>query len=83
MKTFAIEPTNARRSGPEMEGLVTSVVLPVMKGRNWVTAIVVAQPVHVGVSNQYGVYADSYSKDARFTNADEAIAWVMTQPIPA
>jgi hypothetical protein len=69
-------------TGPEMEGLVASVVVPVMKGRNWVTAIVVGHPVQVGISNQYRVYADSYSKDATFTNADEATAWLMTQPIP-
>ena len=70
-------------TGREMQQLVESVVVPVMNGRNWVTAIITGHPVQIGTSNQYSVFADSYSKEAFFEELDAAKAWVLAQPIPA
>ncbi len=69
-------------TGPELQQVVGSVVVPAMKGRRWVTALVTVHPVQIGVPNQYAVFADSYSEDAIFTDFDAATAWVMAQPIP-
>lgn len=65
-------------TGHQMEALIASIVLPALKDRDWKTAIVVDQPVQFGVSRQYQVFADRYSKDAIFTNMDEARGWLLS-----
>ena len=65
-------------TGNQMEALIASIVLPALKGRDWKTAIVVDQPVQFGVSRQYQVFADRYSKDAIFNNMDEARGWLLS-----
>ena len=65
-------------TGNQMEALIASIVLPALKGRDWKTAIVVEQPVQFGVSRQYQVFADRYSKDAIFNNMDEARGWLLS-----
>ena len=66
----------------EMQQLVEPVVLPVMEGRKWITAIITGHPVQVGISNQYSVFADSYSKEAIFAEPGAATSWVLAQPVP-
>jgi hypothetical protein len=63
-------------TGAELSSLVDTIVRPVLAGRDWVTAIVVAKPHHVGVSRQYQVFAESYSRDAIFQEPDQALKWV-------
>lgn len=65
-------------SGSQMENLIASIVRPALKGRDWKTAIVVAKPVQFGVSRQYQVFADMYSKDAIFYTMDEARDWLLS-----
>ena len=66
-------------TGQELLSLVTSVVTPALQGLDWKTAIVIAHPVQFGVSKQYQVFAEHYSRDAIFENYDEALRW-LTQP---
>jgi hypothetical protein len=67
---------NIRFTGYELSNLVSTVVLPVLKGRDWITAIVVERPVQFGVSRQYQAFADQYSRDIIFHDYDEALHWL-------
>jgi hypothetical protein len=51
---------NIQFTGSELSALVNSVVIPILAGRDWKTAIVVDQPAQFGVSRQYHVFAQSY-----------------------
>jgi hypothetical protein len=65
-------------SGPELSDLVWDVVKPALGGLGWTTAIVVgrARAVQFGVSKQYQVFAQAYSRDAIFEDYDEARRWL-------
>jgi hypothetical protein len=65
-------------SGPELSDLVWEVVKPALRGLGWTTAIVVAptRAVQFGVSRQYQVFAQAYSRDAIFEDYDEALRWL-------
>jgi hypothetical protein len=67
---------NIRFTGAELSDLVASVVMPLLQGRDWTTAIVVDQPVQFGVSRQYQVFAEQYSQDCIFHDYDTAIEWL-------
>jgi hypothetical protein len=68
--------SNPRFTGAELSELINTIVLPVLAGREWVTAIVIGKPVHVGVSRQYQVFAERYSRDAIFEEPEQALVWV-------
>jgi hypothetical protein len=68
-------------SGNDLSNLVASVVIPALGGRDWKTAIVVEQPVQFGVSRQYQVFAERYSRDSIFHDPDEALRWLCTQSV--
>ena len=68
--------SNPRFTGAELADLIDTIVLPVLAGREWVTAIVIGGPVHVGVSRQYQVFAERYSRDAIFEEPEQALVWV-------
>ena len=68
--------SNPRFTGAELAELINTIVLPVLAGRGWVTAIVIGKPVHVGVSRQYQVFAERYSRDAIFEEPEQALVWV-------
>lgn len=62
--------------GSDFDGHIQSIVLPVLQGRKWTTAIVVARPAQFGVSRQYQVFAERYSRDAIFGSIAEAEKWI-------
>jgi hypothetical protein len=64
--------------GVELSSLIRSIVIPILDGRDWKTAIVVDQPVQFGVSRQYQAFAESYSYDAIFSNPEDARKWLLT-----
>ena len=64
--------------GSDLDRLIHTIVMPVLKGRDWKTAIVVENSLEFGISRQYQVFAGHYSKDAIFQNIDEALEWLMT-----
>jgi hypothetical protein len=66
-------------TGQEFSRLIDSLVKPVLKGRKWITAIVVASDYQFGVSRQYGVYAESYSRDQIFKDSSQAFDWISTR----
>lgn len=71
-------------NGRELSELVSTVVVPALKGQDWRTAIVVDQPVQFGVSRQYQVFAEFFSTDSIFDNFDQALQWLRndSQSVP-
>lgn len=65
----------------DLDGLIASLVVPVLGSRRWITAIIVDEPLQFGVSRQYQALAERYSRDAIFRTVDEAIAWITPQPV--
>jgi hypothetical protein len=64
-------------SGVDLKFLIQTIVLPVLKDRDWTTAIIaIGGSAEFGVSRQYQVFADCYSKDSIFGSAEEAEAWI-------
>ncbi len=64
-------------TGAELSALVHGLVIPTLKGADWKTAIVVDGTVQFGVSRQYQVFAETYSRDSIFTDPDEALEWLL------
>jgi hypothetical protein len=63
-------------SGSQLDALIKAIVLPVLKDRDWTTAIVVGAPIQFGVSRQYQVFAHRYSKDCIFERVEDAEKWI-------
>ena len=63
--------------GSDLAALIKSIVLPVLNGRDWKTAIVVEKPFQFGVSRQHQAFAERYSKDAIFQDMVEARNWLI------
>lgn len=70
---------NLNFSGEDLSYLISKVVLPVLNGLDWKTALVVGKPVQYGVSRQYQVFAERYSRDAIFEDSDVALQWLKQQ----
>jgi len=68
--------SNPTFTGAELSGLIDTIVLPALAGRDWITAIVVQKPIQFGVSRQYQVFAEYYSRDAIFHEPDQALQWI-------
>jgi hypothetical protein len=66
-------------TGSELSGLISSIVDPVLQGRDWKTAIVVDKPVQFGISRQYHAFAEHYSRDAIFSDPASALEWLTSQ----
>jgi len=60
---------------------VREVAEPMLKGRNWVTAIVVRTPTQFHRSSRYQGLAVGYSRDVIFSNVDEAKHWLLKQQL--
>jgi hypothetical protein len=69
-------------SGLDFESLIREIILPILQGRKWISAIVAESPVQYGVSRQYQVFAERFSKDAIFNAIADAESWVMAQGNP-
>jgi hypothetical protein len=63
--------------GAELSSLIKTMVIPILGGRDWKTAIVVDDLVHFGVSRQYQAFAESYSRDAIFSDPEDARRWLL------
>lgn len=66
-------------TGEELSHLVDTIVVPVLNGRMWKTAILVSDPVQFGVSRQYHVFAERFSNDAIFRDQPSAVQWLERQ----
>ncbi|HEY4258614.1 MAG TPA: hypothetical protein VGM98_00580 [Schlesneria sp.] len=69
-------------TGEEMESLIASIVIPTLNGLDWTTAIVVDRPDQFGVSRQYQVFAERYSKDCIFPDSESALNWLRSTVHP-
>jgi hypothetical protein len=67
---------NIRFNGVDLESLIETIVIPILKDRKWTTAIVVDKPTQFGVSRQYQAFASHYSKDSIFHCTEEAEKWI-------
>ncbi len=63
-------------NGTEFDDLIQKIVLPIMGGLKWTTAIIVSRPVQFGVSRQYQVFAERYSRDSIFFSMADAEKWI-------
>jgi len=70
--------SNPTFTGAELSSLIHNIVFDVLGERDWITAIVVAKPLQFGVSRQYQVFAECYSRDAIFEAPEEALAWIQS-----
>jgi hypothetical protein len=66
-------------SGEQLAHLVESIVLPLLNGKDWTTAIVVGDPDQVEISRQYHALAESYSRDSIFSTPEAAMEWLLAQ----
>jgi hypothetical protein len=68
---------NIRFDGNELSSVISNVVIPLLNGRDWRSAVVVDRPVQFGVSRQYQVFAEQFSTDSIFYDYDEALRWLL------
>jgi hypothetical protein len=64
-------------TGQELQDKVRRVAAPLLQGRQWRSAIVVASPVQFGKARQYEVFSESFASDSIFTDYDDALAWLL------
>ena len=70
---------NIQLTGIELSSLVGSIVIPALQGKEWITAIVVGGSTQYGVSRQYQVFAEFYSRDSIHDDYEKAEDWVRQQ----
>jgi hypothetical protein len=66
-------------SGEQLAELVETIVLPLLNGKNWLSAIVIGDPVQHEITRQYHVLAESYSRDSVFSTPEAAMTWMQAQ----
>jgi hypothetical protein len=64
-------------TGAELASMVKSIVIPMLGGKSWKTALLIEKPVQFGVSRQYQVFAETYSQDAIFHDPETAMRWLL------
>ncbi|HEY4247030.1 MAG TPA: hypothetical protein VGM64_09255 [Lacunisphaera sp.] len=69
--------------GDVFADLIVKIVQPILAGRDWKTAILVERPVQFGLSRQYQVFAETFSRDSIFHDYDTALQWLMQQELEA
>lgn len=74
-----VRESDIRFTGSQLNDLVMTVAIPMLAGRDWQTAIVVEHAVQFGVSRQYQVFAEQFSKDNIFRDFGEALTWLRQQ----
>jgi hypothetical protein len=65
--------------GWQMRRLIDTVVTPLLHGRDWITAMIVAGPLQLGMTRQYQDHAEHFSRDAIFFNEHDALEWLVHQ----
>jgi hypothetical protein len=66
-------------SGEQLADLVESIVLPLLNGRDWKTALVVTDPLQYEITRQYHMLAESYSRDSVFGTPEAAMEWLRAE----
>jgi hypothetical protein len=65
--------------GNELASLIELIVIPKLGQLKWKSALLVEAPIQMGVSRQYNVFAELYSKDEIFHDYDSALKWLLQQ----
>ena len=68
-------------SEQDLQLAVREVVAPLLKGKDWISAIVVRTPTQFQMGSKYQGIALAYSNDAIFSNLDEAKRWLQKQQL--
>ena len=70
---------NTQFTGRQLAELISSIVVPALNGRDWISAFLVGESVQFGVSRQYQVFAELYSRDSIFDDPEKAENWLRRQ----
>ena len=70
-------------SAHELEDSINQVVVPLLNGRDWATALLVKNVDQFRASTRYQAFARRYSNDWVFSDVDAATAWLMKQELRA
>jgi len=68
-------------SEQDLQLAVREAVAPLLKGKDWISAIVVRTPTQFQMGSKYQGFALAYSRDAIFSNLDEAKRWLQKQQL--
>ena len=68
-------------SEQDLQLAVREVVAPVLRDKDWISAIVVRTPTQFQMGSKYQGFAFAYSRDAIFSNLDEAKRWLQKQQL--
>jgi len=74
-----LRPCRILFSGEQLAELVESIVVPLLDGESWRTAIVIGDPMQNEITRQYHVLAESYSRDSVFQTPEAAMEWMQSQ----
>jgi len=74
-----LRPCRILFSGEQLAELVESIVVPLLDGKSWRTAIVIGDPMQNEITRQYHVLAESYSRDSVFQTPEAAMEWMQSQ----
>lgn len=66
-------------TGAELGGLVKTILVPALKGKDWKVALLVRELVQYGVARQYQAYAFEILTGAIFTDEAAALAYLNHQ----
>ena len=72
-------PAAPAASAASSESELTLVVLPALRGLNWITAIVGDTPRQLQLGSRYHSYAARYSSDVVFSSVEDAKQWLLKQ----
>ncbi len=72
---------NLLLTGRDLSHLVDTVALPGLKGLDWQTAIVVANPDQYGFSHQFHVFGSVFNTNQIFHDYDRALSWILEQDV--
>jgi len=65
----------------DVRRLIQTLVDPMLRGRDWITAIVLSGPSQLDMTRHYQELAEHYSRDAIFFSEGEALQWLIHERI--
>ena len=66
-------------SDQQLETAIREVAIPLLQGREWISAIVVQRSVQLRLASRYHSLAALFSRDTVFSQLDEAERWLLKQ----
>ncbi|MBX3175336.1 MAG: hypothetical protein KF709_13055 [Gemmatimonadaceae bacterium] len=79
-KTIAdVRAADVELVGADLQVLIQGIAVPLLAGRRWLTAVVVASPSQFGTARQYEVFSEVFSTGGIFHDLESAEAWLAAQ----